>query len=481
MPGILSIASFTVAMAALATLLMLPPGVAVAWLLARRRFPGRVMLDTLVSLPLVLPPVATGLILMRLLGPRGPIGAWLERFGIEVMFTPRAVVVAMAVMGLPLLVRAARAGFEQVDRRYEQIAATLGAGPARVFFTVSLPLARRGVLAGALLGFSRALGEFGATILLAGALPSTRTIAVAIYTYTETGQEAAATAMLAVSATVAFGALLLSNRLTTPLPIAPRRPQPTSLQGDVRTGGAVAKGSRPPGDEHHTSRAHPEQSLERSSRKMSTAITLDFSLRQGTFTLEIHERIVARVVALFGPSGSGKTSILESIAGLRTPKQGVIRIGTRTLFDSSAGADRPAHERRVGYVPQDLALFPHMNVRRNILYGADAGGGPPLDQVVGMLELGPMLDRDVTALSGGERQRVALARALMASPALLLLDEPLAALDRGLRERILPYLERIRDELAIPMLYVSHAEAEVRAMADWVVELDGGRVVRSGA
>ena len=213
---------------------------------------------------------------------------------------------------------------------------------------------------------------------------------------------------------------------------------------------------------------------------MSTPITLDFSLLQGTFTLEIHERIEAQVVALFGPSGSGKTSILESIAGLRTPERGVIRIGTRTLFDSSAGVDRPAHERRVGYVPQDLALFPHMNVRRNILYGADVEAGQQLDQVVGMLELDTMFDRAVTALSGGERQRVALARALMASPALLLLDEPLAALDRGLRERILPYLERIRDELAIPMLYVSHAEAEVRAVADWVVVLDAGRVARSG-
>ncbi len=215
MPDILSIASRTVAMAALATKVMLPPGVALAWLLARRRFPGRAVLETLVSLPLVLPPVATGYLLLRLLGPRGPIGAWLERVGIEVMFTWRAVVVAMAVMGLPLLVRAARAGFEQVDQRYEQIAATLGAGPARVFFTVSLPLARRGVLAGALLGFSRALGEFGATIMLAGFLPSTRTIAVAIWRYTETGQESAVMAMLAVSATIAFGALLLSNRLAS--------------------------------------------------------------------------------------------------------------------------------------------------------------------------------------------------------------------------------------------------------------------------
>lgn len=213
MNDVLSVALFTAGMAAVATAVMLPPGLAVAWLLARRRFPGHAVLETLVSLPLVLPPVATGLILITVLGRRGLLGGLLERMGVEVMFTWRAVVVAMAVMGLPLLVRSARAGFEQVDRRYEQIAATLGAGPARVFFTVSLPLARRGVLAGSLLGFSRALGEFGATIMVAGALPGTRTIAVAIYTYTETGQDAAAAAMLAVSAAIAFGALLASNRL----------------------------------------------------------------------------------------------------------------------------------------------------------------------------------------------------------------------------------------------------------------------------
>ena len=214
MNDVLSVAGFTAGMAALATAVMLPPGLAVAWVLARRRFPGHAVLETLVSLPLVLPPVATGLILITVLGRRGVLGGMLERMGVEVMFTWRAVVVAMAVMGLPLLVRSARAGFEQVDRRYEQIAATLGARPARVFFTVSLPLARRGVLAGALLGFSRALGEFGATIMVAGALPGTRTIAVAIYTYTETGQDGAAAVMLAVSAAIAFGALLASNRLT---------------------------------------------------------------------------------------------------------------------------------------------------------------------------------------------------------------------------------------------------------------------------
>ena len=206
------IASFTVVMALAATMVMLPPGVALAWLLARRRFPGRTVIETAVSLPLVMPPVATGLVLLELFGRRGPIGRVLEAAGIEVVFTWKAVVLAMAVMGLPLLVRASRAGFEQVDQRYEQIAQTLGAGPARVFLTISLPLAGRGVVAGALLGFSRALGEFGATITIAGSIPgATRTLAAAIYGYTETGQDTAAFMLLGVSVVIAFAALLASN------------------------------------------------------------------------------------------------------------------------------------------------------------------------------------------------------------------------------------------------------------------------------
>ena len=211
-----------------------------------------------------------------------------------------------------------------------------------------------------------------------------------------------------------------------------------------------------------------------------TSITLDFTLHQGDFTVKLAERIQARIVALYGPSGAGKTSVLESIAGLRHPQQGILRIGDHTLFDSEARIVVPPHQRNVGYVPQDLALFPHMNVRHNIFYGAGSESAVSPEHVLNLLELGPMLGRAVTALSGGERQRVALARALMASPSLLLLDEPLAALDAGLRERILPYLERVRDELAIPMLYVSHAAAEVHTLADWVVVLDKGHVARSG-
>jgi molybdate transport system permease protein len=211
---ILNIAAFTTAAALAATALMLVPGVGIAWVLARRSFPGKALVETVVSLPLVMPPVATGLLLLWLFSRRGPIGALLARASIEIVFTPAAVVVAMAVMGLPLLVRTARAGFEQVTRRYEQIAETLGAGPWRVFSTVTLPLARRNILAGAMLGFSRALGEFGATIVVAGSIPGrTRTLAVGIYTFTETGQDYQAAILLAISLSIAFVVVLASNRI----------------------------------------------------------------------------------------------------------------------------------------------------------------------------------------------------------------------------------------------------------------------------
>jgi molybdate transport system permease protein len=212
--GEIWIVAFTAGMAALATLLILPPGIALAWFLARYDFRGKALLETLLALPLVMPPVATGLILLTLCAPRGPVGRLLQAAGIEIVFTWKAVVLAMAVMGLPLFVRTVRAGIEQVDRRYEAVAATLGAPPLRVFFTITLPLALPSVLAGTMLGFARAIGEFGATIVIAGSIPgATRTLAVAIYSFTETGRDRDAAILIAISAAVAFGALWISNRL----------------------------------------------------------------------------------------------------------------------------------------------------------------------------------------------------------------------------------------------------------------------------
>jgi len=209
-----AIARFTVVMALTAIALSLPFAIAIGWVLARHSFPGKALVETVVSLPLVLPPVATGLLLLWLFGRRSPLGQALDAVGIEVVFTWKAVVIAMMVVSFPLVARSVRSGIEQVDRRYEDLAATLGATPFRILRTITLPLASRGIVAGAILGFSRALGEFGATIMVAGAIPGrTQTLAVGIYTFVETGREEAAWGLLLLSALLAFGAIYVSNRL----------------------------------------------------------------------------------------------------------------------------------------------------------------------------------------------------------------------------------------------------------------------------
>lgn len=206
---------FTARMAFLSTLIILPPGLAVAWLLARKEWRGKSFIETLVALPMVLPPVVTGLVLLKLFGKRGLAGHWLEQhFGLEVVFTWRAVVIALAVMSFPMLVRAARAAIEEVNPALEQVARTLGAGPWRVFWTITLPLAKRGVLAGVLLAFARALGEFGATIMVAGNIPGrTTTLAVSIYQSVQLGEDSNAMFMAGISALLAFAALFCGEWL----------------------------------------------------------------------------------------------------------------------------------------------------------------------------------------------------------------------------------------------------------------------------
>lgn len=207
------IIGFTIRVAALATLVVLAPGIALAWFLARRDWPGKSLVETAVMLPMVMPPVATGLILLQLLGRNGPIGRWLhDHLDLAIVFTWRAVVIAMAVMSFPLLVRAARVAFEGVNPRLEQIARTLGASNARVLRTITLPLARRGIVAGAVLAFARALGEFGATILVAGNIPGrTSTLSLAIYNHVQLGQDSAAFRLLLFSVVIAFVAIWISE------------------------------------------------------------------------------------------------------------------------------------------------------------------------------------------------------------------------------------------------------------------------------
>lgn len=207
---------FTLGVAAAATAWILPPGIAVGWALSRRGWRGRSAVEALVSLPLVLPPTAVGLGLLLLLGRSGPLGGWLHRtLGLDVAFTWKAVVVASGVVAFPLLVRSVRSALEEVDPRLLGVSRTLGRGPAATFFAIHLPLAWRGVTAGAVLAFARALGEFGATILVAGNIPGrTQTLALAVFQRVQVGREREALALAGVSAALAFGALLLVEWLT---------------------------------------------------------------------------------------------------------------------------------------------------------------------------------------------------------------------------------------------------------------------------
>ncbi|MEZ5292711.1 MAG: ATP-binding cassette domain-containing protein [Vicinamibacterales bacterium] len=207
------------------------------------------------------------------------------------------------------------------------------------------------------------------------------------------------------------------------------------------------------------------------------ALEIDVRIAQDAFTLEVRDRAEVQVLGLVGPSGAGKTTLLETLAGLRRA-EGVVKVGGRTLLDTRAGVDLPPRRRRVGYVPQDALLFPHMSVRRNLEYGAHDRAR--VDAVAGMLEIAALLDRPVPSLSGGERQRVALGRALAAAPDLLLLDEPLGALDPARRDRILPYVLRTRQALGVPIVWVTHDLAELAHAADRAVVLDHGRVVFAG-
>ena len=211
-----------------------------------------------------------------------------------------------------------------------------------------------------------------------------------------------------------------------------------------------------------------------------TVFDVSVAISQGSFRLDFEVSCEARALALYGPSGSGKTSVLEVIAGIRRPRRGRIAVGRRVLFDSAAGLDVPARNRRVGYVPQDALLFPHLDVRRNILYGSPDGDWSGTAPIVERLGIAHLATRTVADLSGGERQRVALARALASRPELLLLDEPLAALDRAMKQAVVGLLVDLRDRVRLPMVYVTHVNDEAAAITDYAVVLDSGRVGAAG-
>lgn len=434
----------TLRVALVAAAVALPPALALAWLLARRDFRGKSLLSTAVLLPLVLPPVVTGYLLLLLFGRNGVLGPALEVLGVRVAFGYWGAVVAAAVVGFPLLVQASRVAFEGVDPRLEGVARTLGRGPLATFRDVTLRLAAPGVAAGVVLAFARGMGEFGATAVLAGSIAGeTRTLALAIYGLLDVpGGESAAATLTGISIAISLLALLGYERLAR----AVRHPPPDARRPEASTP------------------TEPE----------AGRVSLALGLRRGAFELDVAVGTDVDVLAFFGHSGAGKSTLLQAIAGLVAASGARIEIAGRRL-DGHGPEDR-----RVGYVTQDPLLFPHLTVAENLAFGRPEPARLDLGTVAAALELEALLDRRPAALSGGEQQRVALGRAVLREPAVLLLDEPFAALDEPLRDRLLPLVRRARALLDVPLVLVSHRPHEVRALADEVVVLEGGRVAARG-
>ncbi len=441
-PGESEALRLSLSVAARSVALSLPPAIAFAWILTRRRFLGRTLLDAVVHLPLVLPPVAVGYVLLLLFGARGPIGAWLERtFGIELIFTRNGAALATAVMSFPLMVRAVRISLENIDRGLEEAARTLGAGALDRFASITLPLMLPGVLAGAITAFSAALGEFGAVITFVSNIPGeTRTLA----------------------AGAVFGAAGAGRRLR---------------RGTSRRsfGGAGARRIAGVGMVRAPRAPHAGPLMLRVAAEK----------QWGSFRLNVRfELPTPGVVALFGPSGCGKSTTINLIAGLLEADRGEVTLDDTVLLDTRRNIDVAAERRRIGYVFQDSRLFPHLSVAANLRYAQKRAIGTPyvsMEEVTSMLDLAPLMQRRTHRLSGGERQRVAIGRALLTQPRLLLLDEPLASLDRERREELLPYLESLRDQLAIPMVYVSHDFDEVLRLATHIVLMEAGAVIAQGS
>lgn len=432
-------------------------GVPLAWLLARVEFPGKALVRSLVLLPMVLPPTVGGVALLLGFGRRGLLGPWLENtFGITLPFHTWGAVVAATFVAMPFLVISLEGALAGLRPRYEETAASLGASPVRVFFTVTLPMVAPGLIAGAALTWARALGEFGATITFAGNLPgTTQTLPLQVYLLLQDQPEAAISVSLLLLAIAMMVLIALRGRWTGTPSDRSRKPAPPA--DDAEPPPAVTpEDLKSPASQEHWSLHAEVTGFNR--------LTLD--AEPGT------------TIAVVGPNGAGKTTLLRALLGLTPRAHAALRLG-----DTDVG-ELPPHRRGVAWVPQDGALFPHLTALANTAYGLRAHGVPRAEarraaqQWLDRLGVGHLAHRKPAQVSGGQAQRVALARALAARPRLLLLDEPLAALDQTTRAQVRHTLRTHLDGFGGVCLIVTHDPVEALSLADRVLVLDEGRALQ---
>lgn len=449
--------------ASVATVITLATGLGAAWFMAYRRFFGKSVLEGLFLAPLVLPPTVVGFILLLLLGNQGPLGRLSQLIlGSTLIFSWPAAVIAATVVSFPLMYRTVKGAFEQLDRNVLMAARTLGANEWRIFFQVGLSLAWPGVVAGGVLAFARALGEFGATLMIAGNLPGkTQTIPLAIYADVESGDlnHAGRWVLIIAGMTLVIG--LAANALV-------KRPW-------------LRRRRRPPArrDKHPVP---TDNSLDRRGDTETLRVRLTKTVPG--FRLDTDFEVGRRACAIIGPSGAGKSLLLRCIAGLERPESGAISLGADSFFDAVKNLSIDACQRRVGYVFQNYALFDHLTVYENVLFGrSDLPDDKQKERVWNLLDATEIADcagKFPKELSGGQQQRAAIARALFIQPRILLLDEPLSALDTHLRYRLERFLLTTVHDFPGKTILVTHNLDEAFRICDELLVMDNGRIIAAG-
>ncbi|MFJ4868473.1 ABC transporter permease [Streptomyces sp. NPDC088757] len=450
-------------------------GVPLAWLLARVSFPGKAVVRSLVLLPMVLPPTVGGVALLLAFGRRGLLGPWLEdAFGITLPFHTSGAVIAATFVAMPFLVISLEGALGGLRPRYEETAASLGAPPVRVFFTVTLPMVAPGVLAGAALTWARALGEFGATITFAGNLPgTTQTLPLQVYLLLQDEPEAATSVSLLLLAIAMAVLIALRGRWTgTP---QDRRRHPATTEEPAKGPGAEGPVVEGPAVEGPAAAEPSADAVPPASPATGRwALHADVT----GFTRLVLDAGPGTTIAVVGPNGAGKTTLLRALLGLTPRARADLRLGDEDV------TALPPHRRHVAWVPQDGALFPHMSALANTAYGLRAQGVARTEARreaqawLDRLGVGPLGHRKPAQLSGGQAQRVALARALAARPRLLVLDEPLAALDQTTRAHVRHTLRTHLAGFGGVCLIVTHDPVEAVSLADRVLVLQDGRALQ---
>lgn len=450
-------------------------GIAAAYWMLGYRGRWKSLIEGVFVAPLILPPTVLGFILLLLFGKNGPLGQLLDLFNFRIVFTWYAAVITATVVAFPLMYKTTLGAFEQVDASLLQVARTLGASEGKIFWRLLLPLSFPGVLAGLTLAFARALGEFGATLMLAGNIPGqTQTIPMAIFFAVEAGEMTEAWIWVFIIILISLSGIIAVNLWQS------QRKQQLGRLGESKLN--EMEDWLPLWE----GRNFALLAAENQHYRDKVGLFVDIEKYLPGFNLSVTFNCQNQPLGLLGASGSGKSLILRSLAGVETPSRGRIVLNGRILFDSEKGINLPSRQRHIGFVVQNYALFPHLTVAENIAFSLPKNLSKKVikQQIANQLELVQLLgmeNRYPHQLSGGQQQRVAIARALASRPEALLLDEPFSALDTHLRAQLERQMIKTLSNYDGVTIFVTHNMDEAYRICENLLVMEKGRAIANNS